>query len=111
MKYITELSNNQNVLPQAWVSLVAQTVKHLPAMQKTWVQPLDQEGPLEKEMATLSSILAWRILMHRRAWWTTIHWVTKSQTQLSDQHTHHHHHHGRDVLVCHTKAKGIIGHL
>ena len=42
-------------------SLVAQTVKNLLAMQETWVQPLGQEDPLEKEMATHSSILAWRI--------------------------------------------------
>ena len=43
------------------VSLVVQTVKNLPAMQKTRVQPLGQEGPLEKGMVTHSSILAWRI--------------------------------------------------
>ena len=43
------------------ISLVAQTVKRLPAMQETWVQSLGQEDPLEKEMATHSSILAWRI--------------------------------------------------
>ena len=42
-------------------SLVAQMVKHLPAMQETWVQSLDWEDPLEKGMATHSSILAWRI--------------------------------------------------
>ena len=36
-------------------------VKNLPAMQETWVQSLDQEDPLEKGMATHSSILAWRI--------------------------------------------------
>ena len=42
-------------------SLVAQTVKSLPAMWETWVQSLHQEGPLEKEMATHSSILAWKI--------------------------------------------------
>ena len=42
-------------------SLVAQTVKNLPAMQETWVQSLDWEDPLEKEKATHSSILAWRI--------------------------------------------------
>ena len=40
---------------------MAQTVKRLPAMQETWVQLLGQEDPLEKEMATHSSILAWRI--------------------------------------------------
>ena len=42
-------------------SLVAQTVKSLPAVQVTQVQSLGQEDPLEKEMATHSSILAWRI--------------------------------------------------
>ena len=42
-------------------SLVAQTVQRLPAMQETWVRSLGQEDPLEKEMATHSSILAWRI--------------------------------------------------
>ena len=42
-------------------SLVAQTVKHLPTMQETWVQSLGQEDALEKEMATHSSTLAWKI--------------------------------------------------
>ena len=42
-------------------SLVAQMVKNLPAMQESRVQSLDGEGPLEKEMATHSSILVWRI--------------------------------------------------
>ena len=42
-------------------SLIAQLVKNLPAMQETQVRFLDQEDPLEKEMATHSSILAWRI--------------------------------------------------
>ena len=41
-------------------SLVAQSVKKLPAVQETWVQSLGQEDSLEKEMATHSSILAWR---------------------------------------------------
>ena len=42
-------------------SLIAQLVKNLPAMQETQVRLLGQEDPLEKEMATHSSILAWRI--------------------------------------------------
>ena len=42
-------------------SLVAQRLKHLPAMQETWVRSLGREDPLEKEMATHSSFLAWRI--------------------------------------------------
>ena len=42
-------------------SLVAQTVKNLPAMWETWVRYLGWKDPLEEEMATHSSILAWRI--------------------------------------------------
>ena len=44
-----------------WTSLVAQMVKNLPAMWETWVQSLGHEDPLEKEMATHSSTLAWKI--------------------------------------------------
>jgi len=44
-----------------WASLVAQRLKRLPVMRETWLQSLGQEDPLEKEMATHSSIPAWRI--------------------------------------------------
>ena len=47
-------------------------VKNLPAMQETWVQFLAGEDPPEKEMVTLSSILAWRIPMDRGAWRATV---------------------------------------
>ena len=47
--------------PVKGASLVAQMVKHLPIMQETLVQSLGQEDPLEKEMATYSGTLAWRI--------------------------------------------------
>ena len=61
-------------------SLVAQMVKHLSAMQETWVQSLGWEDPLEKEMAAHSSILAWKIP------WTMepgrLHGVSKSQKRL-----------------------------
>ena len=40
---------------------MAQMVKNLPAMQETWLPSLGQEDPLEKEMATISSILAWKM--------------------------------------------------
>ena len=40
---------------------MAQTVKNLPAMKEIWFQSLGQEDPLEKEMSTHSSVLAWRI--------------------------------------------------
>ena len=42
-------------------SFVAQTVKRLPTMRETWIRSLGQEDPLEKEMATHSSTLTWRI--------------------------------------------------
>ena len=64
--------------------LVAQTVKNPPAIRETWVQSLSWEDPLEKGMATHSSILAWRIPMDRGAWQATVHRVAKSWTQLSD---------------------------
>ena len=67
-------------------ALLAQTVKNPPAMWETWVQSLHWEDPLEKGMATHSSILAWRTPMDRGAWWATHSpWVTKCQAQLSDQ--------------------------
>ena len=46
------------LLGSLWASLVAQMIKHLPAMWETWVQSLGWEDPLEKEMATHSSTLA-----------------------------------------------------
>ena len=46
--------------PFDWASLVAQLAKNLRAMKKSWVRSLGQEDPLEKEMATHSSTLAWR---------------------------------------------------
>ena len=44
-----------------WADLVAQTVKRLPEMRETWVRSLGREDTLEKEMATHSSTLAWKI--------------------------------------------------
>ena len=61
-------------------SLVAQTIKSLPAMQETRVQSLGQEVPLEKEVATHTSIVAWKNPMDGEAWPATVHGVTKSQT-------------------------------
>ena len=49
------------LLPSLSASLMAQRLKRLPAMRETRVRPLGWEDPLEKEMATHSSILAWRI--------------------------------------------------
>ena len=58
-------------------TLVAQMVKNLPALWKTWVPFLGWEDPLEEDMGTHSSILAWRIPMDRGGWWATVHGVTK----------------------------------
>ena len=52
-------------------------VKNLPAMQETWAQSLGQEGPLEKETATHSSILAWEIPWIEEPDRATVHGVAK----------------------------------
>ena len=79
------------------ISLVARMVKNLPAMQETWIQSLGQEDPLEKGMATHSSILAWRIPWTEKPgrlygpWgckksdkteWITISWILRIQNKL-----------------------------
>ena len=63
------------------VSLVAQMVKNLPAMQASQVQSLGQEDPLKKGMETHSSIL--ENSMDRGVWQAIVHGVAKSQTRLS----------------------------
>ena len=80
-----ECSNCHTIVLILLASLIAQMVKHLPTMQETWVQSLGWEDPLEKEMATHSSIHAWKIP------WTeepsglhTVHGVAKSRTRLSN---------------------------
>ena len=60
-----------------WAFLVAQLVKSLPEMQETWAQSLGCEDLLEN-MATHSSVLAWRIPMDRGAWRAAIHGVAGS---------------------------------
>ena len=65
-------------------SLVAQMVTYLPAVQETRVQSLGQEDPLEKEMATHSSILAWEIPWTEEPGGLQVHGVAKSQTRLND---------------------------
>ena len=66
--------------------MVAQMVKHLLTMWETRVQSLGQEDPLEKEMATHSSTLAWKIpWMEEPGRLHTVHGITKSQTRLSNQ--------------------------
>ena len=61
MVFYTQKNNNIYTYARDRASLVAQVVKRLPAMWDTWVQSLGQEDPLEREMATHSSTLAWKI--------------------------------------------------
>ena len=69
----------------SWSSLVAQLVKNLPAMQETRVQFLGWEDPLEKEMATHSSISCLENPMDRGVWQATYSpWGCKNWTQLSN---------------------------
>ena len=56
---------------------MAQMAKNLPAIQEAQVQPQGQEDPLEKEMSTHSSILAWEIPQTRGAWRVMVHGVTE----------------------------------
>ena len=63
-------------------SLVAQTVKNLPAMWETWVRPLGQEDPLQKQNGNPLWYSCLENSTNRGAWRVTVHGVAKSQTQL-----------------------------
>ena len=63
---------------------MAQRLKHLSGMWETRVRSLDREDPLEKEMATHSSNLAWRIPWREEPGRLLVHGVAKSRTRLSD---------------------------
>ena len=63
-------------LQYSWTSLVAQSVKSPPALQELWVRSLGWEDPLEKDLATHSSTLAWRIPWTEEP--STVHGVTKN---------------------------------
>ena len=63
---------------------MAQTLQNLPVVWETWVQSVGWEDPLKEVMATQAGSLAWSFPLDRGAWWTTVHGVAKSQTQLSD---------------------------
>ena len=64
--------------------LISQLVKNVSAMKETWFWLLGQQDPQEKEMATHSSSIAWRILMNKGASWATVQVVAKNETWISD---------------------------
>ena len=93
----TQLINRQHVVYQyngmlfiQVASLVAQTVKSPPAMWETWVRSLSWENPLEEEMTTQFSILAWRIP------WTEEtgrpQFMGSQELDTTERLNHHHHH-------------------
>ena len=81
------------IIKMIWASLVAQRLKHLPAMWETWVRSLGREDPLEKEMATHSSILAWRI-----PWTEELGGLQSTGHKESDTTERLHFHFQRDAL-------------
>ena len=82
--FLLQIMNIYILQSFSWVSLVAQMVKNLSAMQEAQVQSLSREDLLEKKMANHSSILAWKNPMDRGAWWAAVHGITKRQARLSD---------------------------
>ena len=62
---------------------MAQAVKNPPSVQETQVQSLGREAPLEKGMATHSSILSWRNSWTVGAWWATVLGIEKSQSGMT----------------------------
>ena len=70
-------------------SLIVQLVKNPPAMQETWVGSLGWEDLLEEEMASHSSILAWKNPMDRGAWRATVHGVTRVGRNLATKPPNH----------------------
>ena len=64
-------------------TLVVKNPPTVQDLQETWVRFLGGEDPLQKGIATHSSILAWKIPMDRLAWWAAVYGVTKSRTRLS----------------------------
>ena len=85
----TELDTTEATEQQQRASLVALTVKNLPAVFETRVQSLGREDPVEKEMATRSSTLA-ENPMDRGAWQPSVRGVTQSQTGLKRLSTRNH---------------------
>ena len=86
---------------------MAKMVKNLPTTLETWVPSQGWEDPLEKEMASHSSIFSWRIP------WTeaTVHGAAKSQAQLSDEHFHFFFHLVISIEVSPVSLHGLIAHF
>ena len=82
---LVNILSERGLRPNNWGFPVAQTVKNLPATQETWVRSLDQEDPLEKGLATHSSILAWRIP------WTEESGRLQSMGSQKVRHNYHFH--------------------
>ena len=81
----------EDAIETRWTSQVVLVGKNPPANARDirdWGLIHGSEDPLEEGMATQSSILAWRIPMDRRAWWSTVHRFVKSQTWLKWLNTH-----------------------
>ena len=84
-------------------SLVVQRLKHLPAMWETWVRSLGQEYPVEKEMATHSSILAWRI-----PWTEELGGLQSMSRKKSDMTEWLHFHFGNAAIINYLMEAKII---
>ena len=84
-------------------SLVAQMVKNLPAMQETRAWSLGREDPLEEEITTLSSILAWEIPWVEEPGRATVHGITKNRTQLKWLSTRTYH-----IFFLHSSIDGYL---
>ena len=94
-------THSEFTLPHnTWAFLVDQKVKNLPTMWETWVQSLGQEDPLEKGMATHSSILAWRIPWIQEP--GRLQSLGSQRVRMTERLTHTHTHtraHARNTLM------------
>ena len=94
---------NLDNLSMPMASLMAQLIKNLCAMWETWVWSLGWEDPLEEDMATHSSILAWGISME-----CIVHGVAKSWIQLSNFHfTLHGHSTGKGQVLFQSQRRAM----
>ena len=79
---LPQKQSNIHSIRYKWASLVTQIIKNPPAMPETRVQSLGWEDPLEKGMATYSSILAWRISMDK--WPGRLQSMTRKESYMSE---------------------------